>query len=151
MTQKKKIVEVKVRADNGEAVPMGIMNASQATKLSEDLDVVISHQDGGAGTAEREELRPSAGHEAAKPVFPSPTTDIEADRAKEAQTAVRNALDSLVVAANAAGWSTHEIILAIIEAGTFLKDANTADPDPAEDFAVNDVAREQIGHGEQYD
>ncbi len=33
MTEKKKIVEVKVMTDQGEEVPMGIMNASQANKL----------------------------------------------------------------------------------------------------------------------
>ncbi|MFB2567445.1 hypothetical protein [Rhizobium sp. IMFF44] len=151
MTEKKKIVEVKVMTDKGGEVPMGIMNASQATKLSDDLDVVISHHDSAAGTVDQEELKPLAGHGAAKSVFPSPTTNMETDRAKEAQTAVRNALDSLVAAANAAGWSTHEIVVAILEAGRFLEKANAADPDPAEDPAISDVAREQIGRGEQYD
>ncbi|WP_281408630.1 hypothetical protein [Rhizobium tropici] len=41
--------------------------------------------------------------------------------------------------------------MAILEAGQLLEKANTADPDPAEGPAINDVAREQIGHGEQYD
>jgi hypothetical protein len=151
MTEKKKIVEVKVTTDNGEEVPIGIMNASQATKLSDDLDVIVSHHDGGSGTADREELKSLAGHDAAKHVFPSPTTDMEADRAKEAQTVVRNALDSLVASANTAGWGTHEIVVAILEAGRLLEKANAADPDPAEDPDVSDLAREQIGHGEQYD
>jgi hypothetical protein len=151
MTEEKKIVEVKVMTDNGEEVPMGIMNASQATKLSDDLDVVVSHEDGEAGTAAHEELKPLAGHDAANPVFPSPTTNMEADRAKEAQTVVRDALDTLIASANEAGWSTREIVVAILDAGRFLEKANAADPDPAEDPAVSDLAREQIGHGEQYD
>ena len=151
MTEKSKIVEVKVRTDTGEAVPMGIMNASQATKLSDDLDVVVSPSDGAAGTGDREALKPAVGHDAANPVFPSPTTNTEADRAKEAQSIVRDALDSLVASANEAGWSTREIVAAILEAGRFLGKANAADPDPAEDPAVGDVVREQIGHGEQYD
>lgn len=151
MTEKKKIVEVKVTTDNGEDVPIGIMNASQATKLSDDLDVVISHQDGEAGTTDREESKPLAGHEPANHVFPSPASNTEADRAKEAQAVARDALDSLVASANAAGWGTHEIVVAILEAGRLLEKANAADPDPAEDPAVSDLGRAQIGHGEQYD
>ncbi|WP_145323055.1 MULTISPECIES: hypothetical protein [unclassified Rhizobium] len=84
-------------------------------------------------------------------MFPSPTANTEADRAKEARTVVRDALDSLVASANEAGWSTREIVVAILEAGRFLEKANAADPDPAEDPAISDIAREQIGHGEQYD
>lgn len=151
MTEKKNIVEVKVRTDKGEAVPMGIINTSQATKLSDDLDVVVSSSDGEAGTGDHEELKPVMGHDAANRVFPSPTTNTDADRAKEAQTAVRDALDSLVSSANEAGWSTREIVVAILKAGRLLEKANAADPDPAEDPAISDVAREQIGHGEQYD
>lgn len=147
MTEKKKIVEVKKRTDTGEAVPIGIMNASQATKLSDDLDVVVSPSDGEADTGDREALKPVIGHDAANPVFPSPTANTQADRAKEAQTVVRDALDSLVASANEAGWSTREIVAAILEAGRFLEKANAADPDPA----ISDVVREQIGHGEQYD
>lgn len=151
MPEKKKIVEVKVMTDNGEEVPMGIMNASQATKLPNDLDVVVSHHEGEAGTADREKLKHLDGDDTAKLLFPSPTTNMEPDRAKEAQTVVRDALDSLVASANEAGWSTHEIIVALLEAGRLLEKANAADPDPAEDPAIGDVAREQIGHGERYD
>ncbi len=151
MTEKKKIVEVKVRTDEGEAVPMGIMNASQATKLSEGLDVVVSPSDGETGAGDHEELKPVVSHGAANLVFPSPTANTEADRAKEARSVVRDALDSLVASANEAGWSTREIVVAILEAGRFLEKANAADPDPAEDSAISDIAREQIGHGEQYD
>jgi hypothetical protein len=96
-------------------------------------------------------LKPIVGHDAANRVFPSPTTDAQANRAKEAQTAVRDALDSLVASANEAGWSTPEIIVAILKAGRSPEKANAADPDPAEDAAIGDVVREQIGHGEQYD
>jgi len=137
-------------ADNGEEVPIGIMNTSQATKLSDDLDVVVFRSDGEAGTGDCEELKPSAGHGPANRVFPSPTTNTEADRANEAQAVVRDALDSLIASANEAGWSTHEIIVAILEAGRLLEKANAADPDPAEDPAVSDVIREQVGRGEQY-
>ncbi|WP_183764396.1 MULTISPECIES: hypothetical protein [unclassified Rhizobium] len=84
-------------------------------------------------------------------MFPSPASNTEADRAKEAQAVARDALDSLVASANAAGWGTHEIVLAILEAGRLLEKANAADPDPAEDPAVSDLGRAQIGHGEQYD
>ncbi|OEC96946.1 hypothetical protein A9Z06_28315 [Rhizobium sp. YK2] len=84
-------------------------------------------------------------------MFPSPTANTEADRAKEARTIVRDALDSLLASANEAGWSTREIVVAILEAGRFLEKANATDPDPAEDPAISDIAREQIGHGEQYD
>lgn len=151
MIEKKKIVEVKVMTDGGEEVPMGIMNASQATELSDDLDVVVSHQDGQSDATDREESKLFAGHDVANCEFPSPTTNTEADRAKEVQAVVRDALDRLVASANEAGWGTNEILVAVLEAGRVLKKANVADPDPAEDPLINDVAREQIGHGEQYD
>ena len=151
MTEKKEIVKVNVMTDNGEEVPMGIMNATQATKLSDDLDVVVSHHDGEADTADREELKPVASHDAGEHVFPSPTTHMEGDRAKEAQTVVRDELDSLIASANEAGWGTHEIVAAIREAARLLVIANAADPDPAEDPVTSDLARHQIGHGEQYD
>ena len=47
-------------------------------------------------------------------------------------------LDDLAASANEAGWSTHEIVVAILEAGRFLEKANAADPDPAEDRAVSE-------------
>ncbi|KAA1176660.1 hypothetical protein FP026_27825 [Rhizobium tropici] len=84
-------------------------------------------------------------------MFPSPTTNVEAERFEEVQTIVRGVLDDIVASANEAGWSTREIISAILEAGRVLKKADAADPDPADDPVISDVVREQIGHGEQYD
>jgi len=63
--------------------------------------------------------------------FPVPTTIDPTHRYQEATDAARMALEALVADANAAGWSTDEITVALVEAARSLKEANTRDPDPA--------------------
>lgn len=88
MTEEKKIVEVKVLTDAGEEVPIGLMNTRQAMKLPEELDVTVSHPEDKAGATERfidrEELKAISGSAGARQ-FPSPSTDVEADRFKQAR------------------------------------------------------------------
>ncbi|AHG48102.1 hypothetical protein RLEG12_04140 (plasmid) [Rhizobium leguminosarum bv. trifolii CB782] len=85
--------------------------------------------------------------------FPAPKTEAPVQRFEEATDAARAALESLIAAANEAGWATGEITAAILKAAQFLSDANKKDPDPADDPVISDVSarQEQIGHGELYD
>ncbi|XAZ21300.1 hypothetical protein LVY75_02925 (plasmid) [Sinorhizobium sp. B11] len=85
--------------------------------------------------------------------FPVPTTNDPTHRYQEATDAARMALEALVADANAAGWSTDEITVALVEAARSLKEANTRDPDPAEDPSISDIDAKQgqIGRGELFD
>ncbi len=152
MTEKK-IVEVKVVTDDGKAVPIGIMNANQATELSDDLEVVVSRSDeaGAADSAVGQNQSPLADHNNAYRKFPRPSTDVGAQRVTEAETIARETIDGLIASANEAGWGTDEIIAAFLTATRSLQQALRADPDPADDPDGCNVADEQIGHGEQYD
>ncbi|WP_112437321.1 hypothetical protein [Rhizobium sp.] len=60
--------------------------------------------------------------------FSEPETEIEAERYKQAQAEVRAALEKLLEAATDAGWGSQEIVVAIVEGGTFLKQAHIAAP-----------------------
>ncbi|MBB3445744.1 hypothetical protein FHT93_005624 [Rhizobium sp. BK379] len=55
--------------------------------------------------------------------FPVPTTNDPTHRYQEATDAARMALEALVADANAAGWSTDEITVALVEAARSLKEA----------------------------
>jgi hypothetical protein len=85
--------------------------------------------------------------------FPTPTSNDPTRRFQDATDAARVALEALIADANAAGWSTDEMTVALVEAARSLKDANTRDPDPADDPPISDVdARQgQIGRGELFD
>jgi hypothetical protein len=85
--------------------------------------------------------------------FPVPTTNDPTHRYQEATDAARMALEALVADANAAGWSTDEVTVALVEAARSLKEANTRDPDPAEDPSISDIDAKQgqIGRGELFD
>lgn len=85
--------------------------------------------------------------------FPVPTSNDPTRRFQEATDAARAALEAVVADANAAGWGTDEIAVALVEAARSLKDANTRDPDPASDPAIGDVDAKQgqIGRGELFD
>jgi len=65
-------------------------------------------------------------------VFGSPTTDVEAERFKQAQEQVRSALDGLLSMATAAGWGVQEIVVAISDAAAVLKKSHVADASPIE-------------------
>jgi hypothetical protein len=157
MAEDKKIVEVKVTNEGGAQVPVGIMNTEQALALPEEMIVTVSHphRDPG-GTSEfigRDELRNLTEPWIERPSirFPAPTTDDVGARFDEAKAAASFALEDIIASANEAGWGTQEVTAALIEAAQSLKDANQADPDPADDPAVGDALREQIGRGEQFD
>jgi hypothetical protein len=157
MTEEKKIVEVSVKDDDGERVPVGIMNAKQALSLPEEMDVSVSHPDRKAGATDefidRDELR-TLTEPWIEPVgirFPAPISEDTADRFEEAKAAARNVLEEVIATANEAGWATREIVVALIEAVQSLSDANQFDPDPADDPEGSEAVREQIGHGEQFD
>lgn len=85
--------------------------------------------------------------------FPVPTSNDPTRRFQEATDAARVALEALIADANAAGWGTDEMAVALIEAARSLKDANTSDPDPADDPAIGDIDAKQgqIGRGELFD
>ncbi len=83
--------------------------------------------------------------------FPSPRAQDLQPRSEELEVAARDALEEVVASANQAGWGTREVIVALLKAAHILENANSADPDPAEDAALDDAVREQIGHGEQFD
>ena len=83
--------------------------------------------------------------------FPSPQSQDPQQRFEESKAAARDALEEVIASANEAGWGTQEVAVALVEAAQFLKDANRADPDPADDPRIVDAVREQIGHGEQFD
>jgi hypothetical protein len=83
----------------------------------------------------------------------SPSTEEPLPRAKEARGLAEQALNELVADANAAGWATDEVVVAIVEAAARLKEASVKDPDPAADPDVSDVPADggQLGHGETFD
>lgn len=85
--------------------------------------------------------------------FPVPTSNDPTRRFREATDAARAALKALIADANAAGWGTDEMAVALVEAAQTLKDANISDPDPADDPAIGDVDAKQgqIGRGELFD
>lgn len=85
--------------------------------------------------------------------FPAPTSNDPTRRFEDATDAARVAMEALIADANAAGWSTDEIAVALFEAARSLKDANTRDPDPADDPAISnvDAKQGQIGRGELFD
>ena len=157
MAEDKKIVEVKVTNVGGEQVPVGIMNTEQALALPEEMVVSVSHphRDPG-GTGEfigRDELRTLTEPWIERPSirFPVPTTEDVAVRIAEAKAAASFVLEEIIASANEAGWRTREVTVALVEAVHSLDDATLADPDPADDPAVCDALREQIGRGEQFD
>lgn len=144
MTDEKKIVEVKVVTGTGEEVPIGLMNVRQAMKLPEELDVTVSHPENEAvstGAANEKAGLGSSPRSGAASDFPAPSTEVEAERFKEARKTVRLALDDLVASANRAGWKTDEIVVAIMEAGQAIKDSCQVEFDPADDPAVSDTVR----------
>jgi hypothetical protein len=153
MTEEKKIVEVSVKDDDGERVPVGIMNAKQALSLPEEMDVSVSHSDRKAEFIDRDELR-TLTEPWIEPVgirFPAPISEDTADRFEEAKAAARNVLEEVIATANDAGWETREIVVALIGAARSLEEVNKADSDPADEPAASDAVLEQIGHGEQFD
>ncbi|QKK33680.1 hypothetical protein FE844_024835 (plasmid) [Rhizobium indicum] len=85
--------------------------------------------------------------------FPPPKTESPTQRFEEATAAARDALETLIAAANEAGWGTEEITAALLKAAQFMSDANKRDPDPADDSSISNTSarQEQIGHGELYD
>ncbi|MEF0943936.1 hypothetical protein [Rhizobium sp. BR 362] len=83
--------------------------------------------------------------------FPSPGSQDLQQRFEELKAAARDALQEVIASANEAGWGTREVLVALVAAAHSLEDANSADPDPADDPPVGDAVREQIGHGEQFD
>ncbi|MDL2409731.1 hypothetical protein PY650_29735 [Rhizobium calliandrae] len=83
--------------------------------------------------------------------FPSPQSHDLQRRSQELKVAARYALEEVIASANEAGWGTGEVLGAMVEAAHSLEDANSADPDPADDPPIGDAVREQIGHGEQFD
>jgi len=85
--------------------------------------------------------------------FSAPITKEPLPRANEANDLARRALNDLVADANAAGWATDEIVVAIFEAAKNLKDASVKDPDPADEPDISDVPADggQLGHGETFD
>ncbi|OEC93627.1 hypothetical protein [Rhizobium sp. YK2] len=83
--------------------------------------------------------------------FPSPRAQDWQPRSEELKVAARDALKEVIASANQAGWGTREVLVALVDAVHFLENANSADPDPAEDAPFGDAVREQIGHGEQFD
>ncbi|EJJ26348.1 hypothetical protein [Rhizobium sp. CF142] len=85
--------------------------------------------------------------------FPAPTSNDTTRRFQDATHAARVALEALIADANAAGWSTDEMTVAFVEAARSLKDANTRDPDPADDPPISgvDAKQGQIGRGELFD
>ncbi|MDR6666609.1 hypothetical protein [Rhizobium sp. 1399] len=85
--------------------------------------------------------------------FPAPTSNDPTRRFQDATDAARVALEALIADANAAGWSTDEMTVALVEAARSLKDANTRDPDPADDPPISgvDAKQGQIGRGELFD
>jgi len=72
--------------------------------------------------------------------FKPPSSEQPLARAGQANDLVREALDRLVAEANAVGWGTDEIIVAIADNASKLKEANVRDPDPAEDPAISDIS-----------
>lgn len=85
--------------------------------------------------------------------FPAPTSNDPTRRFQDAKDAARNALEAVLADANAAGWGTDEMAVALVEAARSLKQANARDPDPAEDPAIGDLDAKQgqIGRGELFD
>ncbi|UWU25472.1 hypothetical protein N2601_31305 (plasmid) [Rhizobium sp. CB3060] len=83
--------------------------------------------------------------------FPSPRSQDLQQRFEELKAAARETLEEVIASANEAGWGTREVLGALVEAAHSLEDANSADPDPADDPPIGDAVREQIGHGEQFD
>lgn len=86
--------------------------------------------------------------------FEPPKTEEPLPRANQASSIVRQALDKLVAEATAAGWTTNEMVVAIVEATNSFKRAILKDPDPENDFAdVSDIPTDggQLGHGETFD
>jgi hypothetical protein len=83
----------------------------------------------------------------------SPSTEEPLPRAREAAALAVQAIDELVADANAAGWATDEVVVAIVEAAGRLKEATVKDPDPAADPDVSDIPADggQLGHGETFD
>jgi hypothetical protein len=84
--------------------------------------------------------------------FERPDTKEPLPRAKQASDIATKALEGLLADANSAGWASDEMIAAIAEAASRLKDANLKDPDPAEDPDISDVPADggQLGHGERF-
>nr|WP_246777455.1 hypothetical protein [Rhizobium sp. BG4] len=68
--------------------------------------------------------------------FPSPANESPTQRFEQAKSIARDAFDELIASANQACWSTEEITVALVEAAHFLRDANHADPDPADDHPM---------------
>ncbi|AYG62236.1 hypothetical protein [Rhizobium jaguaris] len=83
--------------------------------------------------------------------FPPPRSQDLHQRFEELKVAAGYALEEVVASANEAGWGAREVLAALVEAAHSLEDANSADPDPADDPPIGDAVREQIGHGEQFD
>lgn len=76
-------------------------------------------------------------------IFPAPNSDDPARRFQDATDAARAALEKIIADANAAGWGSDEIAVALVEAARLLKDANVRDPDPADDPAISDTPPKQ--------
>ena len=148
MTEDKKIVEVTVTNDDGEKVPIGIMNAKQALSLPEDMDVSVSHPDHDLGPTDefigRDELRTLTEPwiEPVRIIFPAPISEHTSVRLDEAKASARNVLEEIMASAIEAGWATREVAIALIAAANSLNHANGVDPDPADDPNVIDAVRE---------
>ena len=83
--------------------------------------------------------------------LPSPKSEDPRQRFEELKAAATAALEEIIASANEAGWGTQEVAVALIEAAKSPRDANTVDPDPAEDPPITDAVHEQIGREEQFD
>jgi len=64
--------------------------------------------------------------------FAGPTTDVEAERFKQAREVIRAAFDELLLQATAAGWGIQEIAVAMVDAAGDLKESHVADASPVE-------------------
>lgn len=159
MAEEDKIVEVTVITDEGDRVPVGIMNAKQAASLPDEMDVNVCDPNREAvatsGTAdpqkqqlERRHVVRADGREQFSR-FPAPTKEGPAARVTEARIAAREVLDELVALANEAGWGTREIISAIIGAAQEVMDANERDPDPADDPITPDPLPKKTARGDE--
>jgi|GEM_PF-880467 hypothetical protein len=83
--------------------------------------------------------------------FPTPDTENPTQHFQQVKYAAREALADVIAQANEAGWASQEIAVALFHAAESYRDANTADPDPADDPPIGDAVQQQIGHEEQFD
>ncbi|MGO4440929.1 hypothetical protein [Rhizobium sp. RAF56] len=129
--------------DDGEKVPIGIMNAKQPLSLPEDMDVSVSHPDHDLGPTDefigRDELRTLTEPwiEPVRIIFPHPSVNT----LLSVWMRRRPRLEEIMASAIEAGWATREVAIALIAAANSLNHANGADPDPADDPNLIDARK----------